>query len=311
MLNFNQIKTAIPEFKATFTKLKQQSVIDKYHNIEKSLFSLFTSNSYLELTIITTEQCNFRCVYCYQDFQSVKLNEDRAYSVIRFIEKSVESGLRHLHISWFGGEPTLNVMPIHKIGNAIKKIQLNNNLVYTSNMSSNGYLLSKNRFNDLLNSGVNHFQISLDGWQEFHDQTRIRKNGQGSFYRIWKNLLCFRSFKKHFIINLRLHITQKNIDSIEVLVKNILKEFSKDHRFNVMLEEIKDLGGESSASQLVPDKKIKNRLTHIKTSLLPMKRPFKSAHNKICYAAIPRHLLIFPDGQLGKCTVMLKIQETL
>ena len=34
------------------------------------------SNRRLELIVMPTEQCNFRCIYCYEDFRMGRMNSD-------------------------------------------------------------------------------------------------------------------------------------------------------------------------------------------------------------------------------------------
>ena len=58
----------------------------------------------LELILYPTEQCNFRCTYCYEDFEIGKMTSQVQAGVKRLIERRMES-LDHLHLAWLGGEP--------------------------------------------------------------------------------------------------------------------------------------------------------------------------------------------------------------
>ena len=72
------------------------------------------SASILRLIILPTEQCNYRCKYCYESFKKGKMPQDIQESVIKYVRKNIGrySGLR---VSWFGGEPLLAMDVIEHI----------------------------------------------------------------------------------------------------------------------------------------------------------------------------------------------------
>ena len=64
----------------------------------------------LQLILLPTEQCNFRCTYCYEDFAIGRMTPEVVSGVKNLIDRRAD-GLSHLQLSWFGGEPTLDDMP--------------------------------------------------------------------------------------------------------------------------------------------------------------------------------------------------------
>ena len=81
---------------------------DELDIIRKQYEQKRSSNTY-HLMILPTYQCNVRCWYCTQKHRNAKLSKD---DIIK-IKKHIEWYLSHhtlegLHLSWFGGEPTLN-----------------------------------------------------------------------------------------------------------------------------------------------------------------------------------------------------------
>ncbi|HVR98040.1 MAG TPA: radical SAM protein, partial [Thermoanaerobaculia bacterium] len=60
----------------------------------------------LELIILPTEKCNFRCTYCYEDFAVGRMKPVIVESVKELIRRRA-GDLDTLCLSWFGGEPLL------------------------------------------------------------------------------------------------------------------------------------------------------------------------------------------------------------
>lgn len=273
-----------------------------FSGIDLNEYVLSSSKRFFYLTILNTHRCNFRCRYCYQDFHNEDLSSDILFKIKQLVASQAQQGLKRIHICWFGGEPTLNRKNIINLGCHIKESY--DLLSYSSNISTNGYLLSSKLFLDLFRAGVNEYQISLDGDQKTHDLTRVKKNGSGSFNAIWNNLLSIKTLDVDFRIDIRVHITQSNYHSLFSLAHELTREFSRDTRFNVSLELIKNLGG-SQAGQYAVKGISQSEIKELEAAFSPMIRKEKQCYSNICYAAMPRHLLVYPDGRLGKCTVML------
>ena len=58
----------------------------------------------LHLILFPTEQCNFRCVYCYEDFVLGRMSESTISGILSLLSHRA-ADLDGLQISWFGGEP--------------------------------------------------------------------------------------------------------------------------------------------------------------------------------------------------------------
>src|SRR5262245_20489732 len=61
---------------------------------------------YLNLILLPTERCNFRCTYCYENFEVGRMDHSVVSAVKSLIYRRVPD-LQTLDISWFGGEPLL------------------------------------------------------------------------------------------------------------------------------------------------------------------------------------------------------------
>ncbi|TKB55331.1 radical SAM protein [Ferrimonas aestuarii] len=284
--------------------------LDSVGDYFKKEYVRSASDGHLYLTILPTEKCNFRCTYCYEDFEIGKMTDDTLHGIKNLLTKAAPT-LKNLMISWFGGEPTLNAKAMIEISEHIRQLQSQYGFVYKAHVTTNGYLLDEAMFTRFVELGINDYQITLDGDAECHDVTRKQASGKGSFEVIWNNLLNFRKIKDNFIVMLRLHITKLNEESMYRLCKMIKAEFGDDPRFTTVVEEIKNLGDGvdgADAKQFVASD-AKSRAEEIKELMHESKdeqvKLIENGNPYICYASMPRQLLIRPNGTIGKCTVML------
>ena len=265
------------------------------------------SNTSLHLILLPTEKCNFRCVYCYEDFISGTMPDHVRLGINALIEARIP-GLRHLSISWFGGEPLLAYSTILSIQSNAHALSRRFGALLHGSATTNAYLLSSERHQELSDIGVHLFQISLDGKRLHHDSTRVLASGKGTFEQIWSNLCAIHTDSRgSATCVLRLHLTNKNYESLLALVGLIVEQFEADLRFKVYFRLVDDYGGAGSlnASKLV-DLDGTAKIAKLR-SLLPPRMHFHQDSNEenICYAARANSWLIRSDGRIGKCTVAL------
>lgn len=267
------------------------------------------SPEHLELIIFPTEQCNFRCTYCYEDFLLGKMKSDTILGLKSLIAKRITS-LKTLKLSWFGGEPLLAkviILDIYEYIGALKK-ERNLSIQLFSHFTTNAYYLDLAFINTVASYGLVSFQISLDGYREVHDTTRKKINGSGTFDTIWRNLHLMRNSDAQFQTTLRLHLTPQNIDSMRILANKIKEYFLEDKRFTPYVMIVGDWGGPNKGNiEHLDQKKFIEYHKEITQNLLPdrskVKNPFKNM--PICYASKPNSLAIRADGRIAKCTVHL------
>jgi uncharacterized protein len=301
----------------------------------------------LQLIILPTEKCNFRCTYCYEDFAIGKLKRPVINGIKNLITARLErDSLDVLTLSWFGGEPLLAKEIMYEIAeHAHEQHQAGRLKVFGGDVTTNAYLLTPTVLKRLCALKQNSYQVSLDGWEDGHNQTRKYASGEGTFDPIWRNLLDAQQTAEDFRITLRLHLTRENEASMNTLVDNVVRQFGKDPRFNVFFKTIENLGGPKAG-----DIKTVNKTTAAKRSEVLVKltrdagmqttavidgpesntgagassgagvqlateekkavaasaTPGKYHYEGyICYAAKPNSLMIRADGSIGKCTVLM------
>ena len=266
------------------------------------------NNKRLDLSILPTEQCNFRCIYCYEDFSIGKMSRDTIRGVKRLIERRID-GLSHLSVSWFGGEPLLAFDVIEEISEHIAEQSAGReDFHYHSGITTNGYLLSPNKAERLEQLGVRHYQITLDGPEEIHNRTRVRRSGKGTFHQIWQNLIGIRDSSTPIDMLLRVHLTTENLPFLPRFLTRLRDDFLGDKRFKVNLRPIERLGGTADDRlPIVPQvdrSQIFADLEAILKGGLDTSEGIFSPP-KVCYACRPNFVLIRANGTIGKCTVAL------
>ncbi|MGW2866018.1 radical SAM protein [Streptomyces sp. NPDC001205] len=261
-------------------------------------------NDVYHLILLPTEQCNFRCTYCYEDFSIGRMKPEIVQGVKRLIDRRL-SDLRLLQISWFGGEPLLAADIIEDISGHIMAT-MGPQLRYLGDMTTNGYLLNGAMLRRMTAVGINDFQISLDGPEKVHDRTRVRADGRGSFRRLWQNLLAIRHGEASVTVVLRVHLTPDNLPAMPEFLARIRETFLADARFSVHLKPVERLGGQNDAEMQVLDKRTRpSTLDRLQAIVNRPGQPDASPNAPVCYAARPNSLMIRANGRLGKCTVSL------
>lgn len=190
-----------------------------------------------QITFEVTDSCNLNCRYCgYGDFyydyderKNSKLNIESAKTMLEYLMKLWNTNLnishnRNVYISFYGGEPLLNMDFIKEIVNFIKNKQLIHNYI-TFSMTTNALLLGKNI--DYLFKNNFKLLISLDG-DKNNNAYRVFHNGTESFNVVYNNLKYVKEkypdyFDKMINFNSVLH----NKNSVSSIYNFIKKEFGR------------------------------------------------------------------------------------
>ena len=136
----------------------------------------------------------------------------------------LEKGRKELRVILFGGEPSLavkqNILLMKTINELVK--EYGDVLKVNFLMISNGFALNEKVVDDLIENGLVHVQITLDGNKETHDRRRIFINGAGTFEKIVENMKMLAT--KNVRIALRVNVDQDNSDSVEDLLRYLKDE---------------------------------------------------------------------------------------
>ena len=170
----------------------------------------------MNLTIKLTDECNFRCLYCYQPHTTEKLTSSKLRRIEKFVLNSIKDGIKKVFFHLFGGEPSLNLSIASELSNFLKF----NNIQHGFTMTSNGYLLNATLVAEMERIGINSLQVTLDGPQQIHDSMRYLPNGEGTYEVILKNLIyILQNTEIHMVI--RCNLSKRNAPYIHELLQNL------------------------------------------------------------------------------------------
>ena len=260
------------------------------------------------LIIFPTEGCNFRCTYCYEDFELGTMKPGVVSGIKALVSNRIPE-LDSLRISWFGGEPLLARSVVRDISShIIRQTKHRSDFSYNAHMTTNGFFLDFDCAREMSRLGVSLYQISIDGDEAIHDKTRVSASRTGTFSQIWKNLLSIHESALPIEILLRVHFSSDTWQFLDPLIDKLNDAFSADPRFKIYFKPIERLGGPNDGSVKELSEAEKGQIKETLYGKLKNQNQRRDAlkdQQYVCYAAKPNSLAIRADGQIAKCTVAL------
>lgn len=280
-------------------------VESKLVNFSKQI-AVALSSRIMELVILPTEDCNFRCVYCFEDHVPGKMAAPTVQGIKRLLERRIDD-LTFLRISWFGGEPLAARNVVLELSDYATGLCRERGVEFAGDVTTNGYLLAPALVERLVAARTQLYFVSLAGVGEEHDRWRPLASGRGSFQRIWDNLVAMQHTDLDFVVSLRLHFTP-DLAKCEELCRVVNRQFGGDPRFHASLQRVADIGGANSGrfATIRPEDtfKVASELARfLPDVLVDGTQPKKDF---ICYAARPNNMVIRPDGRIARCVAHLE-----
>lgn len=203
---------------------------DEYAEVRDIIISTDHDESFFNIIINPTMNCNFKCWYCYENhIKSSKMSQDMIEKVYRLIDNVTSSKkIKNLYLSWFGGEPLLYfdkvMIPILEYANS-KTVE--KNIGFESDITTNGYLINQKMIDNFIKYNITHNQITLDGHRDLHNTVRNVNEKRGSYDEIINNvkLLC----KNNISTTLRINFTNETLNSVLNVIEDI-NDISNDDR---------------------------------------------------------------------------------
>lgn len=201
----------------------------------------------LSLIVAPTLQCNYKCIYCFEDNVSPKMmGTYEIQKIIEFITKYQRkySNVHKIFIHWFGGEPLLAYeRVIEPLSDLLLNLTRKKNIEYCSKITTNGYLLNEHIFVPLIEKyKITNFQITFDGrCDNYH---RMKRPPIDAYKTTKKNIILLSNYKEKvqredLKIDIRINVDKTNIEDVKLFVQELKQSPGYKNNFNFYLGRIR------------------------------------------------------------------------
>lgn len=274
---------------------------DEFQEIDylKQLYKKAIRSDCYDLTINPTQECNFRCWYCYEKHNEGYMTPATMKNVEKFIDKVMNrNDINAFQLNWFGGEPLLYFDEVlYPLAMYTKEKAKEYNKKYYGSMTTNGYHLDTRIIAKCKDIELKLLQITLDGNRELHNKTR-NNNGAPSFDKILNNVIEYCSFDSENKVILRINYTN---EVIETGLKDVFASIpvSVRSQISINFQRVWQTIGTSKSPEALLDnikytEKLGFPLTHNSS--------FAVFRGKLCYADSLNYANINYDGNVYRCT---------
>ncbi len=229
-----------PYYMKKYTYLKDHGF---FSEANLANFNTVVSESKVKESIIQTPQilfevtdfCNLKCTYCAlgelyewgENRNSKNLSIDSAISLLKYIlDLKLQYKKHDLVISFYGGEPLLNIKFIKQIVETVHNLNPGEEIKIGYNMTTNGILIDKhidffvkNNFNIL---------VSLDGNEENNGYRIFYQNNKSSFRKVIDNMdMIQKDYPEYFANKINFNAVLHNKNSVKDIYEFIYNRYHK------------------------------------------------------------------------------------
>ena len=217
---------------------EETNLIDRLYQFQRQ----FIASRPINFVICPTYGCNLRCTYCFlrrlhQNMEkNIRMNQEQIDATFKAIDTLKSLLGKKGSVQLFGGEPLLasNQRIVEEVLVKSRERDMKVSIV------TNGVCV--HLFKNILAENkdmIKYVQITLDGPQEIHDQRRIFKKGEGTFFKIIKavDLLLEMEIR----VNLRVNVDLENVEASPKLI-SLMEEkgWSINRNFGSVLAPVTD-----------------------------------------------------------------------
>lgn len=252
----------------------------------------------LELTIVLTEACNFRCVYCYQTKNSREFSEDDCQELLKKLNVLFDKGIKNLFLHYFGGEPLLNLPALRLLDESIKHTCLRKNVNFRSYITTNGSLLTKEILKEF---NFNTIQLTFDGDIDTHGLYKVSK---AFTYKALLNTVDMVLRESCSDLRIRFNICKENAGGFISVLDNLFSLQSFDNmRVNFAFNPMRNFSDSDKFTELSPEDYSKVNL-QLRKHVLSFGKPLilPKAAEQPCKFTVGNALCIGPECKSYFCT---------
>jgi len=240
LLNSNSDNNAISDYEKEILEENGFIIEDGFDELryaklrDEEVYNRLINRSNIVLTICPTYKCNLSCTYCFvhSDKQLTNFNYMNAEVQENVVKLYHQYCLKYqsLHnldnveqdkITWYGGEPLLNINIINNVQNKINNIAKKFNRRIKRSIVTNGILLDRDNQKILKSNEIKLIQVTIDGPESIHNKRRFYPEfPDKSFNAIMTNLA---DLDDYFNLIIRINVDKENSDYLRPLVDELEK----------------------------------------------------------------------------------------
>lgn len=258
----------------------------------------------LDVVVMPTIDCNFRCVYCYEKHAGSSMAVPVRDSLVAFLEREIPK-FKGVMLHWYGGEPLLEPETVLVVTDAATRVAGAAGATLALQMTTNGYLLTEDVARPLVQAGLREYQVTIDGAREAHDRLRPLGGGDPSFDVVLANTIAVLRSSSEVQVSVRVNFNETNAGDVLPL----LDQFPDDVRDRIRFV-FEPIFGHCSvrARAAIEDEEISRLLRswHEHAAAGGYASSVGGVHaGKLvyCYAERENQLVVSYDGAVFKCPV--------
>lgn len=267
--------------------------------------------------LVLTEDCNFRCKYCFENENPKKLymSKKTAKKALDMFCAENNKNAEKREIYFYGGEPLLNHKTFDYSLGYIKELFETGKLKKPTilNLITNGSLIDK-RIEQNIDMQRFNVAVSLDGPKEIHNEARIYSGGKGTYDNVIRGINILKDNGVNF--GLSCTIGKHNVDSLDKIMEWFVTDVeAKSVGFNILLHQT---GGTNTMS--APIEKVTKKIIDAfeiarehgiyEDRILRQVRAFSEEmfYPYDC-GGCGRQIVYTPDDKIGPCLAFLGTKE--
>ncbi|MEL6135330.1 MAG: radical SAM protein [Bacteroidota bacterium] len=227
------------------------------------------------------------------------MNEETRNRLEKHISKVLQEKdtLKEFHVSWFGGEPMLYFEHVVKpvIAHALREAT-ERGVEFSTGFTTNGYLIKEHMIPFLQTHHVNHFQITLDGHREKHNEIRFTANEKGTYDQIVDAIKLLVTHDLYVMV--RINYTDETLDTIEAVIDDFA-DVPVEARGNMKFS-FHNVWQDTNPNT----DKLERIITNFRTSGFYTESLYSITDTvtSSCYADKKNHATVNYNGEVFKCT---------
>ena len=255
------------------------------------------------LILNPTQDCNFRCWYCYEKHPKGRMQPETMERVKRLVDNIFDKGeIKHFSLGWFGGEPLLYFKEVvYPISMYIKQCTEKHGTQFSNSMTTNGFLLTEDIIQKCMEIRLNELQVTLDGDKEAHNKIRNQK-GEPSFDKILQNCIALTDASPDTSIILRINYNTQSIQNDFSQILDCIPAYLRSQfwvQFQRIWQTYDKEGSDEAVKKILNENSAKLKECGFRLSYNTLYSLFRGI---LCYADRINYANINYDGNVYRCT---------